>query len=52
MAIKHRIMIGIPEETHKQLEEIKSYLDKRSFVWIVTRAIRNYYKATIGNSKK
>ena len=47
------VMMRIPLNSHKKMREIKIHTG-RSYVWILTRAVNNYWKAVIGNrlSKK
>ncbi len=51
MKSKTTIMMRIPVEVHKQMQEIKN-CSERSYVWILKRAIDNYYKITVGNRIK
>jgi hypothetical protein len=48
MKNKDTVMMRIPVGVHIKLKEIKKATE-RSFIWILTRAISNYWKATIGN---
>lgn len=50
MNSKKTTTIRITDETRKMLEELKTRLNKNpSILWITERAIRNYYRITLGN---
>lgn len=43
--------VKISDDTYKKLKEIKNATE-RPFVWILKRAVENYYKITLGNRIK
>ena len=50
MNSKKTTTIRITDDTRKMLEELKTGLYRHpSIMWLVYRAIKNYYRATLGN---
>ena len=43
--------MGVPRDVHTKLQEIKNRTE-RTLIWILSRAVNNYYKVTLGNTKK
>lgn len=41
-------MMRVPAEVHTKLQELKNHIE-RPFIWILTRAINNYWQSVIGN---
>ena len=48
MKSKNTIMVRIPTEIHSKLKELKNHTE-HSYVWILTKAVNNYWKAVIKN---